>query len=133
MKAAIVINESLPLGFVANTAAVLGVSLGAACSEIVGPDLVDASGTVHPGITGLPIPILSADDSRLKQLVLAASATGDVRTVPFNDIAQKCKSYSDYQARLSSSETIDLSYLGVLLVGTRRSVSRLVGSLPLLK
>ncbi|NBB90150.1 MAG: DUF2000 family protein [Spirochaetes bacterium] len=133
MKATIVVNSSMPIGLIANTAAVLGVSLGGARPEIIGHDVVDASGTTHPGITGLPIPILSADDSRLKQLVLAARTNEELQVVPFNDIAQKCRSYSDYEASLSTSETRELSFLGVLLVGTKRSVSSLVGSLPLLK
>ena len=64
-----VINRDLPLGLVANTAAVLGISLSKIYQEaIVGGDIVDADGNLHLGITAQTIPILSASREHLKEI-----------------------------------------------------------------
>jgi hypothetical protein len=49
-RCAIVIDADLAPGLAANAAAVLALTLGATVDGIVGPDLVDADGEVHPGL-----------------------------------------------------------------------------------
>ncbi len=133
MKAAIVVDQAQPKGLLANTAAVLGVSLGAIHSEIIGPAIADASGTIHPGITGLPIPILAATDVKIAELIVSARGAADLVCVPFNALAQRCTDYADYTDKLSTRNSEELAYVGVLLVGGKRSVATLVGSLPLVR
>ena len=43
-KCVMVIDEQLPLGIIANTAAVMGITLGKAMPEVVGADVRDESG-----------------------------------------------------------------------------------------
>lgn len=57
-KCVMVIDEQLPLGIIANTAAVMGITLGKAMPEVVGADVRDESGHTHLGIIEFPLPIL---------------------------------------------------------------------------
>ncbi|PKL26748.1 MAG: DUF2000 domain-containing protein [Spirochaetae bacterium HGW-Spirochaetae-3] len=133
MKAAFIVDGSLPIGVLANCAAVLGTSLGATHPDIVGAPLSDASGTVHPGITGLPLPILAADPELLSRIFREASYDTAIAATAFNDIARSCLSYADYEARLKASDYGSLRFLGILLVGPPKAINRLTGSLPLLR
>lgn len=50
MKCVIIIDSELPIGIMANTSAILGVTLGKLIPEQVGADVKDASGQTHLGI-----------------------------------------------------------------------------------
>jgi len=63
-----VVNESMPLGVIANTAAVLSASLGKLRPEMIGVDLPDGDGYTHQGITTMAIPILKGNGPLLKRL-----------------------------------------------------------------
>ena len=133
MKAIVIVDGSLPVGVIANCAAVLGASLGAAKPDIIGPALVDASGTRHPGITGLPLPVLAADAETLRSIFRAAGSEPSIEATGFTDIARSCLSYADYEARMAVAGFESLRFLGVLLVGPPKAIGRLSGSLPLLR
>lgn len=133
MKVSIVVDRGLPIGLISNCAAVLGVSLGATYPDLIGPDVQDQSGMAHRGITGLPLPILSASPDKLRDLFVASQAESSVTTISFTDVAQGCKTYEDYQQKLSNTPFQSLQFLGILIVGPHSAVSRLTGSLPLLK
>ena len=49
-KCVMVLDENLPLGLLANTAAILGITLGKHMPEAVGADVLDGSGKAHLGI-----------------------------------------------------------------------------------
>lgn len=133
-KLAIVIDRELTGGLVANTAAVLAMSLGSRLESVIGPDLKDADGSPHLGITTLPIPVLVADQDELRQLRgRALDDAGGLLLVDFPDCAQRSRTYDDYTEQLGSSGEKDLSYLGVALFGPRKPVQKLTGSLPLLR
>lgn len=50
MKLVIIINQDLPLGLVANTAAVLGLSLGNRVPGLIGADIKGQGGECMPGL-----------------------------------------------------------------------------------
>lgn len=54
----VVYDEELPLRIIANTAAVMGITLGKAMPEVVGADVRAESGHTHLGIIEFPVPIL---------------------------------------------------------------------------
>ena len=56
-KCVIILDEGLPLGLLANTAAILGITLGKKMPETVGPDVTDRTGSEHLGIIEFPVPI----------------------------------------------------------------------------
>ena len=65
-KCVMVIDENLPLGLIANTAAIMGITLGKEMPEVVGRNVMDQDGYLHPGIIEFPVPILKADLLPLK-------------------------------------------------------------------
>lgn len=133
-KLAIVIDRELTGGLVANTAAVLAMSLGSRLESVIGPDLKDADGNPHLGITTLPIPVLVTDQAELKQLRRRAhESADDILLVDFPDRAQRSRTYDEYSEQLAAAGEDDLSYLGIAFFGPRKPIQKLTGSLPLLR
>ena len=56
-KCVMVMDEDLPLGVIANTAGIMGITLGKHMPETVGPDVRDKSGREHLGIIEFPVPM----------------------------------------------------------------------------
>ena len=131
-KLVIIVGSDLPAGLAANTAAVLTLSVGAKHPELIGKDLTDGSGQTHLGITSIPIPVLSADDSTLTSLVQKL-ADSEVELVSFSKIAQSIHTYEEYADKLSHTPAGSIAYSGIALFGPKKAVDSLVGSLPRLK
>ena len=68
MKIVIILDPDLPPGVKANAAAVLAFSASRQVPGGIGPEVADADGGRHPGITSLPIPVLGCPDDRLADL-----------------------------------------------------------------
>lgn len=134
-KCVMVLDETLPLGLLCNTAAILGVTLGRQVPELVGRDVADGDGGVHLGITELPVPILKAPPETLRDLRarLRQPEFQDLTAVDFSDLAQSCRTYGEFCLRMAETPEEHLRYLGLGLWGEKKQVSRLTGSLPLLR
>lgn len=132
-KCVIVVDEGLPLGIIANTAAILGITLGAKLPEVVGADVRDGGGKEHMGIIEFPVPILKAPADTLNQLRLSLYEReyADLATADFTDVAQSCKTYDEFIDKIGTAE--ELRYFGVAICGAKKKVNRLTGSLPLLR
>jgi len=134
-KCVIVIDEDLPLGIIANTAAILGITLGKHVPEIVGLDATDASGQKHLGITKIPVPILKGNKEILRELRtrLYTSDFDDIIVVDFSDVAQGCNVYDEYLEKVSTILEVEHTYLGIGIFGNKKKVNKLTGSMPLLR
>ena len=66
-KCVMILDESLPLGLIANTAAIMGITLGKQLPEVVGTDVVDRSGNLHLGIIEFPVLILRGSPETIKK------------------------------------------------------------------
>ena len=136
MKLVMIINRDLPLSLVANTAAVLGISLSKIYQEdIVGGDIADADGNLHLGITAQTIPILSASREQVKEIreAMFEPAFAEVAAIDFSEAAQRCLNYEQYIRSLAQLSAEELFYLGVCMYGPKKKVNKLTGSLPLLR
>ena len=131
-KCVMIIREDLPKGLAANTAALLGITLGKRFPEIVGEDLTDAAGKTHPGISRLPVPILRGSGAALTALweKLSQPELSQVTAVDFSRLAQGCRDYGEYREKLAAAE--DPGYTGIALFGPKKSINYLSGNLPLL-
>ena len=134
-KCVMVIDEALPLGLMANTAAIMGITLGQKMPEVVGADVTDRSGCTHLGIIEFPVPILRSAPEGLRTLreKLYRPEFQDVTTVDFSDLAQSCKTYGEFINRLRDTAEGDLQYFGIALCGPKRKINQLTGSMPLLR
>ena len=63
IKCVMIFDESLPVGVIANTAAILGASLGKADPDVVGITPVDMDGNEHSGL-----PILKSDSDTIQDI-----------------------------------------------------------------
>lgn len=134
LRIAIIVNPSLPLGLLANTVAAIGIGLAAKLPELANQQLSDGQGITIDVSSRLPVPILQADESAIRLLMLkAADDSRTQATVPFPAFARNLHQYQDYQRefplRTLASETID----GVGLAGPAKWITSLTGSLKLLR
>lgn len=134
-KYVLVIDEELPLGLIANTAAILGITLGKLDPTLVGPDVTDGSGLSHAGITAYPIPILKGNKELLSQLrqKLYSPEYSQLTAIDFSDTAQSCLDYDHFTQRMAETSEEDLTYLGMGIFGSKKLINRLTGSMPLLR
>ena len=97
-KCVLVIDEAMPRGLAANTAAILGITWGRLRPELVGEDVTDAAGAIHPGIIRTPVPVLSGRPETFQTLrrQLAELEFADVAAVDFTDLAQSCRTYGEF-------------------------------------
>jgi hypothetical protein len=134
-KCVMVIDSELPIGLIANTSAILGVTLGKHMPEYVGADVSDASGKVHLGIINIPIMMLKSDKDGLKEMRkrLYSPTFSDLVVVDFSDVAQCCNVYSEYVSKAASVPEQEHTYLGIAIFGDEKKVNKLTGSMPLLR
>ncbi|MCM1387617.1 MAG: DUF2000 domain-containing protein [Bacillus sp. (in: Bacteria)] len=134
-KCVMVIDESLPLGIIANTAAIMGITLGKKLPEVVGADVTDKTGNRHLGIIEFPVPILKGTYENIKAMreKLYEPDFSDLTVVDFSDLAQGCKTYDEFIKKMKTVPEIDLNYLGIAICGAKKKVNKLTGSMPLLR
>ncbi len=133
-KCVIVIDQDLPVGTIANTAAVLSLTLGMRCPFLIGEDLVDSEGRLHLGITTVPIPILKATAKSLKDMREALMAFEPALTVvDLTSATQTTRSYGEYAEHLGHTPVDRIDYLGLALYGDKKQVNKWTGSLGLLR
>ena len=134
-KCVMIIDAELPLGVIANTSAILGVTLGKQVPEQVGPDVLDASQKAHLGIISIPVSMLKGDQNSLKSLRerLYNEEFSELIAVDFSDVAQSCNVYNEYIAKAASVQEEKHNYLGIAIYGDKKKVNKLTGFLPLLR
>lgn len=134
-KCVMVIDEKLPLGVIANAAAIMGITLGKKMPEVVGADVRDRSGREHLGIIEFPVPVLRGDAERIKGIreKLYEPEFSDLTVVDFSDLAQGCKTYGEFVEKMGETEEGELNYFGIAVCGEKKKVNRLTGSLGLLR
>jgi len=117
-----VIDEHLPLGIIANTAAILGISLGKKMPETVGADVTDKTGKVHLGIIEFPVPILKGNPQSIREIreKLYTSDFSDLTVMDFSDLAQGCKTYDEFTEKMKNITEADLNYLGIAICGEKK-------------
>ena len=134
-KCVMVIDEKLPLGLIANTAAIMVITLGKEMPGIVGANVVDQSGHLHLGIIEFPVPILKGSTEKLKEIrkTLYQPEFQDLSVVDFSDLAQSCKTYTEFVEKMAGAPACSLRYFGLAICGPKKKVNKLTGSMPLLR
>ena len=104
-KCVIVVDENLPLGIIANTAAILGITMGMKMPDVVGNDVLDLEGNAHMGIIQFPVPILKGNTKILKKLRtrLFEPQFSELTVVDFSDLAQGCKTYNEFIGKMANT------------------------------
>ena len=134
-KCVMVIDENLPLGIIANTAAIMGITLGKKMPQVVGADVMDQSGNEHLGIIESPVPVLKGSTETIKEIreKLYQPDFRDLTVVDFSDLAQGCKTYDEFIEKMGHVPESRLQYFGLAICGAKKKVNKLTGSMPLLR
>ncbi len=134
-KCVIVVDENLPLGIIANTAAILGITMGMKMPYVVGNDVSDLEGNPHMGIIQFPVPILKGNTEVLKfiRTKLFEPQFAELTVVDFSDLAQGCKTYDEYIDKMVNTSENELKYIGIAICGNKKHINKLTGNLPLLR
>ena len=134
-KCVIVVDENLPLGIIANTAAILGITMGMKMPDVVGNDVLDLEGNAHMGIIQFPVPILKGNTQILKKLRtrLFEPQFSELTVVDFSDLAQGCKTYNEFIGKMANTSESRLNYIGIAVCGNKKQINKLTGSMPLLR
>ena len=116
-KCVMVIDENLPLGIIANTAAIMGITLGKKMPQVVGADVMDQSGNEHLGIIEFPVPILKGSTETIKEIreKLYQQDFQDLTVVDFSDLAQGCKTYDEFIEKMGHVAESRLRYFGLAI------------------
>ncbi len=134
-KCVMVIDEGLPLGVIANTAAIMGITLGKKMPEVVGADVTDKTGKEHLGIIEFPVPILKGNIESIKAIreKLYEPEFSELTAVDFSELAQGCRTYEEFTEKMKEVSENELKYFGIAICGARKKVNKLTGSMPLLR
>jgi hypothetical protein len=127
----VLVDVSLPVGKAANAAAVLALTMGARQPHLVGEPLIDATGHLHPGLIPIGITILGAPGHELRALRAKARSSG-LEVIDFPVQGQQTTNYGEFRGAVSKIATDEIEYVGIILYGDKKKVSRIVGKYPLL-
>lgn len=131
-RCVLILDDTLPPGLAANAAAVLALTVGALFPDLPGPDLLDADGTIHPGLIPMGLPVLAATTDRLSALRAAALDAG-LHVIGFPTVGQQTTHYTAFAASVADTPTDRLTYLGLALSGPSKAVRKITSTLPLLR
>ena len=134
-KCVAILDAELPVGVVANASTFLGLTLGKMFPDMIGQDVTDAEGNTHAGILKIPVTVLRSSKPGLKELrqKLYRMEYEDLAVVDFSNISQSINVYSDFVDKVASSSDDDQTYLGIAILGNKKKVNSLTGSMPLLR
>lgn len=134
IKCVLVIDQALPTGVAANTAAVLSLSIGKQFPHLIGRDLEDSNGTVRAGITTSAIPILKGNAEWLRKSRENMKADQpELSVFELISATRSTKSYEEYADKMRSTPIDQLEYYGLALCGPTKLVNKYSGSLPLFR
>ncbi|WP_095166086.1 DUF2000 domain-containing protein [Pseudomonas sp. Irchel 3H3] len=132
-KCVIVVDNTLGLGHAVNAVSVIGVSLGRSVEGLVGPALQSRDEVNYPGVIYAPLPILRSSSDHLQELHKKALLDNGIHSMPFSALAQSCKTYQEYEARICEADSSGIELVALGLVGPQKSIIKLTGNLSLFK
>lgn len=132
LKWVVVVNSDLPPGRAANAAICAAAPTAVQVAGLLGTDVPDADGALHPGLPWLGCSVLTADSATLRAIRAKAAARPDTYVADMPAVAQRTLVYTDYAASMAGTAADDMDYCAVSIVGPRNRVDKIVGKLPLL-
>ena len=131
VHATIIVKDNLKKGIIANICSVISTSFTRYGPDIIGSD-IQTKDYFYPGITKVPIIILSYSNGSLKKILTQAIAT-QVNYILYDKIAMSCHNYDEYCELVRDQPSDQRDILGIGLIGDKKAIKTITGSLPLLK
>jgi hypothetical protein len=133
LKWVIAVSADLPAGRATNAAVCVGAATVDAVGGLLGPPAPDADGRLHAGLPWTGCTILTATSEQLASIARKASDAEDMFLADMPASGQATRVYDDYLSVMAQTDVDHLDLLAVSVVGPRKRVDRLVGSLSLLR
>lgn len=131
MKIAIVFNEELGKGHLANAAACIASGLFNKEEGILGPQ-IEGNGFTYIPITNIPILIVKKAGKTWKEL-LDRAKRNKLKYMVFTREGQSTTSYDSYVERVTGKPIDEVEVIGIGVLGDEQQVTRFSGDLGLLK
>lgn len=129
-RCVLVMQRDLSPGHLANASAILSMSMGQRYPELIGAAWIDLAGNPHPGISKIGVPVLAAAVEDLRVLRQDAVRLGcDVIDCPA--FAQQTMSYEEFATAMRDRRPDEIDYLGLALVGNKKTINKITGRLAL--
>jgi hypothetical protein len=132
LKWVVIVDETLPAGRVVNAAVCVAAATGQAVPGLLGPDAKDGDGVCHPGLPWAGCAILAASSSQLAAIRSKAQVTAGVFVADMPSLAQSTRVYDEYLEQVSTTDTDELEYYAVSVIGPRNTIDKMVRKLALL-
>lgn len=132
-RCTIVIDQDLPVGLAMNAASVIGISIGRTIDNLVGPDMQSLDKVNYPGVIYSPLPVLLASGEYLHEIQNNAESDDDIYVMPFSALAQSCRTYKEYDEKISSVNSSNIDLVAIGIVGPGNKVTKMTGNLALYK
>jgi hypothetical protein len=130
-KAAIILDETLPTGLLANAAVCIVTGLFHGEDDVLGPR-IDGSDCTFIPITKIGIPILKRGSRTFLELFERAKNAG-VKYMLFTKEGQTTTSYEAYAERVTGKSASEVTIIGLGVIGTPEQVKSVAGDCPLLR
>jgi hypothetical protein len=131
MRIAIVLDETLGPGFLANAAACIASGLFNGESHIRGPEITGTDINYIP-ITNIACLILKQNRKPWKELLQRAQKNG-LKYMLFTKEAQSTTSYGEYIQRVEKKPIEEVTVIGIGVLGEDSQVTKFSGDLPRLR
>jgi hypothetical protein len=129
-RCVLVMQQNLSPAHLANASAILSMSIGQRYPELIGAAWVDHSGNSHAGISKVGIPVLASTVEDLQKLREEAVRRGcDVIDCPV--FAQQTMSYEEFATTMGNRRPDEIDYLGLALIGNKKTINKVTGRLGL--
>lgn len=132
-RCTIIIDKDLPLGLAMNAASVIGISFGRTIDNLVGSDMQSLDNVNYPGVIYSPLPVLQASSEYLREIQNNAEYDDDIYVMPFSALAQSCRTYQEYDEKISSISSSNIELVAIGIVGSKNKVTKMTGNLALYK
>lgn len=132
LKWVVVVNDSVAVGRAMNAAICAAGATIAGVAGLLGPDAVDGAGSTHPGLPWAGCTVLVADPATLRTLRAKCDAHEGTFVSDMPLAAQETRVYDEYLEAMKTSQSDQIDYLAVSIVGPKNRIDKLVGRLPLM-
>ena len=131
MKIAIILDENVGNGFLANAAACIASGLFQGEEDLLGPE-IEANQFTYIPITKIPILIVKKGNKNWKEL-LDRAKKNKLKYMVFTREGQSTTSYDNYIERVKGKSIEEVDVIGIGVLGEDSVIQKFGGDLPLLR
>ena len=131
MKAAVVLNENLPQGYLLNAAACITSGLFNQTQNVLG-EKIEGNNISFIPITKIPILILRQNKKPWDEL-LERAKKNKLKYMLFTKEAQSTTSYEEYRERVTNKSLNEVEVVGIGVIGEQKLITKFAGDLALLR